>query len=74
MKSFTVSLINFYQTYLSFDTGILTIFAPSGACRFYPTCSEYTKQSILKYGILKGGWLGIRRIVSCNPWSIRWNS
>ena len=36
-------------------------------CRFYPTCSEYTKQAIIKYGIIKGLWLGIKRISKCHP-------
>ena len=36
-------------------------------CRFYPTCSEYTKQAILKYGLFKGGLLGIKRICKCHP-------
>lgn len=38
-------------------------------CKFYPTCSEYTKQAIDKYGIIKGIFLGIKRIVKCNPFS-----
>ena len=38
-------------------------------CRFYPTCSEYTKQAIIKYGIIKGGWLGIKRICKCHPFN-----
>ena len=37
------------------------------SCRFYPTCSEYSKQAILKYGPLKGGWLSIKRIARCHP-------
>jgi len=36
-------------------------------CRFYPTCSEYTKQAITKHGVLKGCWLGIKRICKCHP-------
>ncbi len=38
-------------------------------CRFYPTCSEYTKQAIMKYGVLKGSWLGFKRILRCNPFN-----
>ena len=36
-------------------------------CRFYPTCSEYTKQAIIQFGVFKGGILGIKRIVKCHP-------
>lgn len=37
-------------------------------CRHQPTCSEYTMQAIIKYGSFKGCYLGIRRILRCNPW------
>jgi putative membrane protein insertion efficiency factor len=37
------------------------------ACRFEPTCSEYTKQAVEKYGALKGTWMGLRRILRCQP-------
>ena len=37
------------------------------ACRFRPTCSEYAMQAIQKYGVLKGGYLAIRRILRCHP-------
>jgi len=37
------------------------------ACRFIPTCSEYTKQSIEKYGLVRGSWMGIKRISRCRP-------
>lgn len=51
-----------------------TVFSPifhfmGSECKFYPTCSEYTKQAIEKYGIMKGIWLGIKRILKCNPFS-----
>jgi putative membrane protein insertion efficiency factor len=38
-------------------------------CRFTPTCSEYFIQALEKYGIFKGSWLGIRRILRCHPFS-----
>ena len=38
-------------------------------CKYYPTCSEYTKQAIQKYGVIKGMTLGTYRIIRCNPFS-----
>ena len=37
-------------------------------CRFEPTCSEYSKQAILKYGFFYGTFLGLKRILRCHPW------
>lgn len=37
-------------------------------CRYTPTCSEYAIQAIRKYGPIKGSWLALKRILSCNPW------
>jgi len=37
-------------------------------CRFYPTCSAYTQESIEKHGVLKGGIMGSKRICKCHPW------
>lgn len=37
------------------------------ACRYYPTCSEYMVEAIRKYGVLKGTWLGLKRLGRCHP-------
>ena len=37
-------------------------------CRYTPTCSNYGIEAIKKYGAVKGGWLTLKRILSCNPW------
>jgi len=70
MKQLILRAIRFYQRYLSPDTGVLKqLYLTDGACRFTPTCSEYTYQAIDRYGIIYGSWLGIKRIVRCNPWN-----
>ncbi len=38
------------------------------ACRYNPTCSTYSIQAIKEWGVLKGGWLALKRIASCHPW------
>lgn len=37
-------------------------------CRYSPSCSQYTLEALKKHGLFKGGWLSLKRIVSCNPW------
>lgn len=54
-----IALIRFYQKAIS------PYLPPS--CRFYPTCSEYTLLAIRKYGVLKGGWMGFKRLLRCQP-------
>ena len=61
MKKILIKIIVFYQKNISPWQG--------PRCKYYPTCSEYTKQAIQKYGVLKGCILGIRRIFKCNPFS-----
>ena len=64
MKKILVLFIKGYQKFIS------PIFKYMGVnCKYYPTCSEYTKQAILKYGCLKGCWIGVKRILRCNPFS-----
>jgi putative membrane protein insertion efficiency factor len=59
MKTLVLWLIRLYQKTIS--RGL----PPS--CRFVPSCSEYTYQAIDKYGLISGGWLGIKRIARCHP-------
>ena len=64
MKRFLIApflfTIKVYQTFIS-------PFTPA-TCRYQPTCSHYTKEALLKHGLLKGGKLSIKRIFSCHPW------
>ena len=59
MKKFLLLLIRFYQRSVS-------PYTPS-RCRFRPTCSAYAYEAINKYGVLKGGYLALRRLLRCNP-------
>ena len=58
---FGCKIIQFYQKCVS------PLIGGRAACRFTPTCSEYTKQAIEKYGVFKGSILGIKRISRCRP-------
>jgi len=55
-----ISLIRFYQTCIS-------PFFFASCCRFYPSCSEYAIEAIELYGPVKGTFLGMKRILRCNP-------
>lgn len=62
-------LIKLYQHTLSPDHGPLKTKFPHGYCRFYPTCSEYTYQTIKNKGLIIGLPKSIWRILRCNPWN-----
>mgnify|MGYP001623988180 FL=1 len=64
MKKVCIYLINFYQKHISYWLETKNI-----RCKFYPTCSEYAKQALEKYGVIKGGLLAVKRILKCNPFS-----
>lgn len=66
LRSMVLNCIHWYQRILSPDHSWLAKFTVYG-CRFRPTCSEYSYQAIERYGILKGMWLGCKRILRCNP-------
>jgi len=46
---------------------VLSPILPS-SCRYTPSCSHYSLEALKKHGLLKGSWLAIKRILSCNPW------
>ncbi len=60
-RQVAVALIRVYQKLLS------PLLPPS--CRFTPTCSHYAAGAIERYGLLRGGWLAVKRIARCHPWN-----
>lgn len=64
MKKIILFLLRVYKKWIS------PIFSQMGIhCKYYPTCSEYMRQAIVKYGIVKGVFLGLKRLIRCNPFS-----
>ena len=60
MRKLVSSLIALYRYIISPFLG------PN--CRYTPTCSEYAQNAVMRFGVFKGGWIAIKRIVSCHPW------
>ena len=59
MRAFIAGLLRFYKRWIS-------PCLPS-ACRFEPTCSEYMREAVERYGVARGAWLGLRRLARCHP-------
>jgi len=59
MKKALLALIAFYQKQISPRK--------KPCCRFYPTCSEYARQAVTRYGAAKGGFLAAKRVLKCHP-------
>ncbi len=55
-----IIILKFYQKFIS-------PLKPVSSCRFYPTCSQYAIDAITKYGIIKGSFMSIKRILKCHP-------
>lgn len=61
MKYLLIGLVRLYQL-------IISPYLPS-SCRYHPTCSQYGIDALRQHGALKGGWMAIKRIARCHPWS-----
>jgi uncharacterized protein len=59
--SIALAALRFYKSYLSLLAG--------GSCRFEPTCSQYSYEAIERFGVLRGSWLTVRRLLCCHPLS-----
>ena len=59
---FGCGLVRVYQATLS-------KMLPSNTCRFYPSCSHYAYQAIYRYGLIRGGVMGVWRVMRCNPFN-----
>ena len=59
MKATVLAGLRFYRRYLS-------ILKPR-CCRFHPSCSAYAAEAVSRYGVLRGGWLTVRRLLRCQP-------
>jgi uncharacterized protein len=59
VKALALALIRFYKRFISP--------ALPSSCRFEPTCSMYTYEAIERYGVIRGSWLGMKRVARCHP-------
>ena len=59
MRELILAILRFYKR-------VVSPLLPS-ACRYYPTCSDYTRQAVEKYGPARGLWMGAKRLARCHP-------
>lgn len=70
MKRILIYLIRAYQKFPILDNPIShSLLGPSSVCRYSPRCSDYAIDAMQKYGFLKGGWMALKRIARCNPYT-----
>jgi len=69
MKQIALFLIKAYQKTISPDQGWISRFVHIHFCRFHPSCSQYTYEAIERFGVIRGIWLGSKRILRCHPWN-----
>ena len=67
MKKTVLLIIKSYQKYISNSFLGKAIFGNN--CRFYPTCSQFTYEAVVKYGTIRGLYLGVVRLLKCHPFS-----
>lgn len=62
-----MGLIKIYQFLFSFDHSFWAGWTNYRVCIYHPSCSEYTYIAIERFGLIKGGWMGAKRIARCSP-------
>jgi len=68
-KRLVLMSIRVYQVVVS--PLLAALAGPGAGCRFEPTCSRYFAEAVERFGALRGGWLGIKRLARCHPWGGR---
>lgn len=70
LKKIVLTLIRWYKSTEPVRNEFArNLFLPEHACRFKPTCSEYTYEAVDRYGVIRGVWMGMRRVARCGPWT-----